>query len=180
MGRSTGDADHTDVLPQLLICIFAGIFLYTCSMNVESPIRAVLERKGTCIWSVSPGQTVYEAIALMAEKNIGAAPVVSNGKLLGMFSERDYTRKVILQGRASRDTKVEEIMSTELHTVSTADSVQNCLEIMTNSRIRHLPVLEDGNLVGIISIGDLVNWVIAVQSNEIEELHRYMSGSYPG
>jgi len=116
----------------------------------------------------------------MAEKNIGAIPVMSDGKLLGMFSERDYTRKVILQGRASRDTKVEEIMSTSLHTVSPADSVQSCLEIITNSRIRHLPVVDGDNLIGIVSIGDLVNWVIAVQSNEIEDLHRYMSGSYPG
>jgi CBS domain-containing protein len=149
-------------------------------MNVESPIRAILERKGSAIWSISPGQTVYEAIALMAEKNIGAIPVMSDGKLLGMFSERDYTRKVILQGRASRDTKVEEIMSTSLHTVSPADSVQSCLEIITNSRIRHLPVVDGDNLIGIVSIGDLVNWVIAVQSNEIEDLHRYMSGSYPG
>lgn len=165
---------------QLLVCILGSISHMLHHMNVASPIRAILERKGYSIWTVHPGQTVYEAIALMAEKNIGAAPVVEGGKLLGMFSERDYTRKVILQGRASRDTKVEEIMSTDLRTATPGDSVQNCLEIMTNSRIRHLPVVEGDTLVGIISIGDLVNWVIAVQSNEIEELHRYMSGSYPG
>jgi CBS domain-containing protein len=148
-------------------------------MNVESPIRAILERKGSEIWSVAPEQTVYEAIALMAEKNIGAAPVVAQGKLMGMFSERDYTRKVILQGRASRDTKVEEIMSSAPRTVTLSDTVASCLEIMTNSRIRHLPVLDEGKLTGIVSIGDLVNWVIAVQSNQIEDLQRYMSGSYP-
>jgi CBS domain-containing protein len=148
-------------------------------MNVESPIRAILERKGSEIWSVAPEQTVYEAIALMAEKNIGAAPVVAQGKLMGMFSERDYTRKVILQGRASRDTKVEEIMSAAPRTVTSSDTVASCLEIMTNSRIRHLPVLDEGKLTGIVSIGDLVNWVIAVQSNQIEDLQRYMSGSYP-
>jgi CBS domain-containing protein len=149
-------------------------------MMIESPIRAVLDRKNPGLWTIQPGQTVYEAIALMAEKNIGAAPVVESGKLLGMFSERDYTRKVILQGRASRDTKVAEIMSTDLQIVSPTDTVQSCLGLMTDNRVRHLPVLDNGTLVGIISIGDLVNWVIAVQSTQIEELHRYMSGSYPG
>lgn len=149
-------------------------------MNVESPIRAVLERKSNDLWDIAPGKTVYEAIALMAEKNVGALPVLEDGRLVGMFSERDYTRKVILQGRASRDTLVREIMSQSPRTATPGDSVQNCLETMTKSRIRHLPVLEEGRLVGIISIGDLVNWVIAVQSTQIEELHRYMTGSYPG
>lgn len=148
-------------------------------MNIDSPIRLVLERKGSELWSVRPDQTVFEAIALLAEKNIGAVPVVEEGKLLGMFSERDYTRKVILQGRASRDTKVGEIMSANVHTAAPSDNVENCLGIMTASRVRHLPVIENGALLGIVSIGDLVNWVIAVQSNQIEHLHRYVSGGYP-
>lgn len=148
-------------------------------MNIDSPIRSVLERKGSELWSVRPDQTVLEAIALLAEKNIGAVPVVEEGKLLGMFSERDYTRKVILQGRASRDTKVGEIMSANVRTAAPSDNVENCLGIMTASRVRHLPVVENGELLGIVSIGDLVNWVIAAQSNQIEHLHRYVSGGYP-
>jgi len=111
------------------------------------------------------------------KKNIGALPVLSaDRRLAGIFTERDYTRKVALQGKSSRETRVSEIISTELVTVSADDSVEDCMRLMTENRVRHLPVVEGKNLVGIISIGDLVNWIISTQNAAIEQMERYIAG----
>jgi CBS domain-containing protein len=123
---------------------------------------------------------VLKTITFMAEKNVGALPVVQEGRLVGIVSERDYTRKVALKGRTSKETLVRDIMAPGPITVTPNSSVDECLHIMTDKRIRHLPVLEEGKLVGIISIGDLVNWVISAQSATIDHLESYISGKYPG
>lgn len=149
-------------------------------MDVSGTIDAILSQKGGEIFSVSPDATVYEAIDLMANKNVGALLVVHDGQLLGMMSERDYTRKVMLRGKRSRETQVREIMSSDLTVVSSREPVENCLRMMTDKRIRHLPVVDGDMLRGIISIGDLVKWVIASQSAAIAHLESYISGGYLG
>lgn len=148
-------------------------------MEITTPVSAILDRKGHQLWSVDPGATVYEAISLMAQKNVGALPVMKDSRLLGMVSERDYTRKVILQGRVSRETRVADIMTKNVLTVTGADSVVDCLEVMTKNHVRHLPVMDGDSLAGLVSIGDLVNWIILAQSNAIEDLHRFVTGAYP-
>jgi CBS domain-containing protein len=142
-------------------------------------IESILSRKRREIWSVAPNASVYEAIALMAEKAIGAVLVVADQKLVGIVSERDYARKVILQGRSSKETRVEEIMTSDLIIVSPENTVDECMKIMTHRRVRHLPVLHRGALAGIVSIGDLVNAVIADQAHTIDQLHMYISAKYP-
>ena len=142
-------------------------------------IDAILARKGREIWSIAADATVYDAIALMAEKRIGAVLVVSDTTLVGILSERDYARKVILQGRSSKDTRVGEIMTTSLVTVSPDYTIEACMRIMTQNRIRHLPVIARGQLVGVVSIGDLVNAVIADQADTIDQLQTYISHGYP-
>ena len=149
-------------------------------MDVSGTIDAILSQKGAEIFSVSPDATVYEAIDLMANKNVGALLVVQDGNLLGMMSERDYTRKVMLRGKRSRETQVREIMSSDLTVVSSREPVENCLRMMTDKRIRHLPVVDGDMLRGVISIGDLVKWVIASQSAAIAHLESYISGGYSG
>lgn len=116
---------------------------------------------------------------MMAEKNIGALPVLEGDRLVGLISERDYARKVILLGRGSKETAVAEIMTVNLKTVGLGDSVQECMQIMTENRVRHLPVLEGGKLVGLISIGDCVNWIISAQTAAIDDLERFVTGAYP-
>ena len=147
-------------------------------MDVSGTIDAILGQKGTEIFSVAPDATVFEAIELMANKNVGAVLVLRDGQLLGLFSERDYTRKVMLRGKRSRETLVQEIMSTDLTVVTSREPVENCLRMMTDKRIRHLPVVDGDTLRGIISIGDLVKWVIASQSAAIAHLESYISGGY--
>ena len=147
-------------------------------MNVTGTIDAILNQKSGEVWSVSPDATVYDAVALMAGKNVGALVVVENGQLVGIISERDYTRKVMLRGKRSRETQVREIMSTNLTTVDPKQSVDDCLRFMTEKRIRHLPVVADGTITGVISIGDLVKHVISVQSATLDHLERYISGGY--
>jgi CBS domain-containing protein len=142
-------------------------------------IESILSRKRQEIWSVAPYASVYEAIALMAEKAIGAVLVVADQKLVGIVSERDYARKVILQGRSSKETRVEEIMTRDLITVGPENTVDECMKIMTHRRVRHLPVLHRGALAGIVSIGDLVNAVIADQAHTIDQLHMYIGAKYP-
>jgi CBS domain-containing protein len=149
-------------------------------MEITTTIGSILNRKGTTVWSVSPTDTVFEAISIMAEKNIGALPVLEGDRLVGMISERDYARKVILLGRGSRETSVAEIMTVHLKTVGLGDSVQECMQIMTENRVRHIPVLEDGKLAGLISIGDCVNWIISAQTAAIDDLERFVTGAYPG
>ena len=149
-------------------------------MEITTTIESILNRKGSNVWSVSPNNTVFEAISMMAEKNVGALPVMEGGRLIGMISERDYARKVILLGRGSRETTVSEIMTDNVRTVALSDSVQECLQVMTEKRIRHLPVMEDDKLTGIISIGDCVNWIISAQTAAIDDLERFVTGAYPG
>jgi CBS domain-containing protein len=149
-------------------------------MDVSGTIDAILAQKGTEIFSVSPDAMVFEAVELMANKNVGALLVIQDGKLVGMISERDYTRKVMLRGKKSRETQVREIMSTDLTVVSSREPVENCMQMMTDKRIRHLPVLDGEMIRGIISIGDLVKWVIATQSAAIAHLEMYISGGYTG
>lgn len=149
-------------------------------MEITTTIGSILNRKGTTVWSVAPTNTVFEAISIMAEKNVGALPVLEGDRLVGMISERDYARKVILLGRGSKETSVAEIMSVNVKTVGPQDSVQECMQIMTENRVRHVPVLEDGKLTGLISIGDCVNWIISAQTAAIDDLERFVTGAYPG
>ena len=142
-------------------------------------IGSILGKKQREIWSVAPQSSVYDAIALMAEKAIGAVLVILDQKLVGIVSERDYARKVILQGRSSKETRVEEIMTGTLIVVGPESTVDDCMKIMTRHRIRHLPVLEGGRLVGVVSIGDLVNALIADQAYTIDQLHTYIGSKYP-
>jgi CBS domain-containing protein len=145
---------------------------------VES-VRFVLEKKGSHIWSVPPDASVFEAIALMAEKGVGALLVIADSQLVGIISERDYARKVILKGKSSAATKVAEIMTSPVVTARLNMTVDECLRIMTQNRIRHLPVQDGEKLVGVISIGDLVKSIIAAQAQTIDQLTNYISGKYP-
>jgi len=149
-------------------------------MDVSGNISAILSQKAGEIYSVSPADSVFDAVSLLDQKNIGAVLVMDGEKLVGMLSERDYTRKVMLRGKRSRETKVAEIMSTDLKVVSPREAVEDCLRLMTDKRIRHLPVLDGDKVVGVISIGDLVKWVISCQSAAIAHLESYISGGYTG
>ncbi|PZN32117.1 MAG: histidine kinase [Proteobacteria bacterium] len=139
-------------------------------------VRDLLAAKGSEVWSVEPEAPVLEAIHLMADKCVGALPVMQGDELLGMVSERDYARKVILLGRSSAETPVWQIMSAPVITATLDDSVEHCMSVMTERRIRHLPVVDDGKVVGIVSIGDLVKAVIEEQRRTIDELERYIVG----
>lgn len=149
-------------------------------MQITGTVVVVLREKNSGITSVEPGATVYQAIEMMAGRNIGALPVLERGKLVGMISERDYTRKVVLKGRSSKDTLVGEIMTRNPLMVTPDDTVGDCMEIMTNERVRHLPVVEDGKLVGILSIGDLVKWIMSAQTATIDQLTKYVFGEHAG
>jgi CBS domain-containing protein len=144
-------------------------------------IKDILAGKGGTVYHVAPDDTVYRAIERMAEFNVGALIVLDSDRLCGIISERDYRNKVILKGRASRDTAVSEIMTNQVICVSPDYTVDNCLNIMTQKKIRHIPVLdEQKTVVGVVSIGDLVKAVIDQKSLEIEDLKSYISGGYPG
>ena len=142
---------------------------------MKSLVSAVLVRKKvSTIWSIGPNAMVIDAIQLMGQKNVGALPVVDNGTLVGIISERDYTRKVFLKGMSSKETPVSDIMTAQVLTVTPSESVIECMRIMTEKRVRHLPVLEGTNLVGMLSIGDMVNWFISAQTATIDNLERYI------
>jgi CBS domain-containing protein len=138
-------------------------------------VHDVLGHKGGKIWSVAPNNTVYEALQLMAEKEIGAVLVMEADRPVGILSERDYARQVILKGRTSKDTPVREIMSTRLVYVRLEQTVEDCMALMTDKRIRHLPVLDEGKLLGVLSIGDVVKAVISEKQFLIEQLENYIS-----
>ena len=143
-------------------------------MQIGGRASAILaQKKVSSVWTIDPNATVIAAIRLMDEKNIGALPVVDNGRLVGIVSERDYTRKIIVKGRSSKDTSVGDIMTKELLTVSPRNTVTECMRIMTEKRVRHLPVLEGTKLVGILSIGDVVNWLMSALKETIDNLERY-------
>lgn len=145
-----------------------------------SPVRGVLQHKGRReVFTVGPRSSVFEALSLMAERNIGALVVLEGGRVVGVVSERDYARKVILIGKSSRETTVAEIMGTPAVTVTTATTVEECLALMTNRFLRHLPVVDDGLLVGLVSIGDLVKALLADQEERLGRIEAYISGGYP-
>lgn len=137
-------------------------------------VRQLLQAKGSAVYSVSPDARVFEALKLMAEKEVGALVVLERGKLAGILSERDYARKVILHGKSSHDISVREIMTEDVVTVQPGQTVDQCMALMTSRRIRHLPVVEDGKLAGVVSIGDLVKEVIAEQEQTIRQLETYI------
>jgi CBS domain-containing protein len=147
---------------------------------MQATVEALLKQKGSRVWTLPPEATVFEAIQLMAARNIGALVVMSGDRLEGIFTERDYTRKVALQGKSSKDTLVSELLSHQVHVATPQSTVEDCMRIMTDNRVRHLPVLNGETLVGVVSIGDLVNWIITAQTMEIHQLHSYIYGQYPG
>lgn len=148
-------------------------------MKVDGTIATILQQKPNPTVTIAPDATVYQAIELMAEKNIGALPATEGTRLEGLMSERDYARKIILKGKSSKETKVREIMEVEPPSVPPTETVVACMKLMTDHRVRHLPVLEGDNLVGIVSIGDLVNWMISAQQAAIKQLEDYITGQYP-
>ena len=139
-------------------------------------VHHILQGKGNDVWSVPPGSTVFEALGLMAGKNIGAVTVLENGTLVGIFSERDYARKVILKGKSSKELSVAEVMTSPVHSIAPGASIEECMKLMTEKHIRHLPVISEGKLTGIISIGDVVKEIIADQRSTIDHLSGYISG----
>ena len=139
-------------------------------------VASILRQKGHEVWSVSPDASVYEAIEMMADRSVGALLVLAGDTLVGIISERDYTRKVVVKGKASKTTLVREILSSHVIHVTPSHSVQECMRLMTDHHFRHLPVLEGDRIAGIVSIGDLVNWIISAQNSTISQLQTYITG----
>lgn len=150
------------------------------AIDLRETVESLLAQKDNTLWSISPDASVYEAIETMSEKHIGALLVLREGHMAGIITERDYARKVILNGRHSRETKVQEIMSAPVLFVTPEQTIAECMHLMTSRRIRHLPVVEGHRAVGMLSIGDLVNWIMTAQDQTIRQLHHYIAGSYPG
>jgi CBS domain-containing protein len=148
-------------------------------VKIYDTIREILKRKGQEIWSITPESTVYQAIEMMADKHVGALLVIAEDKLVGIISERDYARKVILKGKSSKETRVQEIMTGSVVSVEPQIPIDDCMRIMTEKRIRHIPVVENEKVIGIVSIGDLVNWIMSAQDHTIQQLQDYVSGKYP-
>jgi CBS domain-containing protein len=149
-------------------------------MLVSGHIASILaQKKDQPVWSIAPEATVFVAIELMAQKNVGALPVLDNGHLVGIISERDYTRKVILKGKSSKEIAVKEIMTEQVLTVQPNTPVTECMRIVTERRVRHLPVMDKDKLIGILSIGDLLKWTISAQELAIDNLERFLTGNEP-
>ena len=147
---------------------------------ISGTIDDILQHKPAQLWTISADSTVFDAIQQMADKNIGALLVMNGNQLVGVVSERDYTRKVAIKGKSSRETKVREIISTPMISATPHHTVEECMRLMTTNRVRHLPILHGNDVVGIVSIGDLVNWIISAQSVTITQLESYITGQYPG
>jgi len=141
-------------------------------------VRELLAQKGSAIWSIGPDRMVYRALELMNEKEIGALLVIDGEQVVGIISERDYARKVILQGKSSKETSIREVMTSNLYAVTPDTSIEECMALMTERRIRHLPVFDKGKLAGIISIGDVLKAIIAQQGTVIQNLQDYIMGKY--
>jgi len=141
-------------------------------------VKELLREKGSQVYTIAPQSTVYEALELMAAKNIGSLVVLEHGNVAGVFTERDYARKVILKGRSSKTTTVAELMVTDVLYVSPDDTIENCMALMTDKRLRHLPVMENGKLAGVVSIGDIVKVIISEREFTIRELERYITGGH--
>jgi CBS domain-containing protein len=146
------------------------------SMISNATIGTLLHHKGSTVWTIAASATVFEAIQFLAEKNIGALPVMEGDRLIGIFSERDYTRKIALEGKSSRATSVREIISTAVVAVTSHHTIEDAMRLMTEKRIRHLPVIDGGKMVGFVSIGDMVNWIISAQSAAIDQMQSYLAG----
>ena len=149
------------------------------TVALAETVGEILKAKGNQIWSIAPDATVFEAIRVMAEKRIGALLVLSGGRLAGIVTERDYARKVILLGHSSKDTQVAQIMTSDVATVTPEHTVAQCMRLITDRRVRHLPVLDGGSLAGLISVGDVINSIISAQADTIRHLNNYISGEYP-
>lgn len=147
-------------------------------MTPVGHIREILHHKGGSAWTISPDETVYEALRIMADKNVGSLLVTQNGRLVGIFTERDYSRKVVLLGRSSKDTPVKAVLSGKVISVGPDHTIEDCMRLMTEHRVRHLPVVEREKILGVVSIGDLVNWIISAQHSTINQLETYITG-YP-
>jgi CBS domain-containing protein len=145
-------------------------------MIPSGTIKEILDYKGGSVWTVAPDATVFEAIQMMSDKNVGALLVIEKDKLIGIISERDYTRKVALKGKSSKELKVREIIPDRVLSVTPNHTIEDCMRLMTEQRVRHLPVLEAERIIGVVSIGDLVNWVISAQSATIRQLETYITG----
>jgi len=141
-------------------------------------IGQLLESKGYDIWSIAPQAPAYEALQIMSMKDVGALLVIDEGKLVGIFSERDYARKVILKGKSSKDTSVGELMTDVVFSIDPQDTIQDCMALMTTKHIRHLPVIKNERLIGIVTIGDVVNHIISSQELTIQQLERYVGEGY--
>jgi CBS domain-containing protein len=148
-------------------------------VKLNDTVEQVLKRKGFQVHSTAPDATVYEALQKMSDEDIGALVVIDGTSVVGVFSERDYARKVVLKDRSSRELKVHEIMSSPIVTVTPKTTIDDCMYCMTTYRSRHLPVVDDGAVVGLVSIGDLVNWVMSAQDLTIHQLEDYITGKYP-
>jgi len=144
---------------------------------MKRTVRQILGKKGSQVWTIPPDASGYESLVLMADKNIGALVVVESDKILGIFSERDYARKVILKGKSSKETAVRELMSEKVFSIGLSQTIEVCMAIMSEKQVRYLPVLENDRLAGLISIGDVVKTIISEQKITIEQLEKYISGS---
>jgi len=149
------------------------------AIDLNESVNSILAQKRQTLWSTSPETSVYEAMAIMSERHIGALVVLSAERLVGIITERDYARKIVLKARQSRGTKVREIMTTPVLVVTQEQTVGQCMYVMTSRQIRYLPVFEGDHVIGIVSIGDLVNWIISAQDDTIRHLQNYITGSYP-
>ena len=172
---SRDELEQAVQLAQELKTLWPGQYVVKLSGGVGS----VLKRKGNDVWFVTPDQTVYAAIKKMADKGVGALLVLSAGELVGIISERDYTRKVILQGKSSKSILVKEIMTSPVVYATPGQAVDDCLGIISRNRIRHLPIMEDNKVLGIVSIGDLVKWIVSEQEETIEHLQDYITTKFP-